>query len=700
MCFFNYIIGLSIISTIHPIFVKYLKNRVMRKILLNFIILSAGCLSVWGQARKSIIYNGTGTSAENRLAAMALAGIVNRVEPALYLLNVYETWSYSETDEKWRDIYASDGKVNFTTISNIADLLQHFNHHIKGVITYDPSLTYGNFEGQNFRWQGEVATMLSGLADCIPLPYNSSLIPHLRPDSVWIKDYFGGKDSIRISAKLELDSHPWNHSALSQEDRYFTILNWGLDNILPFCNPGKFYLREITDWTVNQRMFQMNLAGTESLRFTSLSDIKAEKIERVMNYLRNSHPGEVFHVYGWMRPEPLVQWVSAYGGSFHETLLANLSWHHSFPVDTNFVYTRPSSIDYGVPEEKHYVMIMGSEGDAGNWNFGFQSGAWHSPYRGEVPFGWGFNLHFFREFPFVAQYYYRTATVNDGFMSVTSPLGYAYADMFPNDYLPDAIDQSALLLQKYNIPSVYAYKHYNGAGVSTYRGVVISNNYNFNKLGSFAKETGAELTFLFDPALATQRLYTQYGGLLYNHVNDGTFYGDFSDLNATAQRILNSLLGKQRPTFLLAGYQRMRRDGTVINANNKADITPERLVMLQQIIKSDPQIGQYVEFVTPEKFTQFIRMNLQSQVFSPAAVSEAIQIRKSGNDVLTVTWTGEAEPRVTVSVYDTSGRLVLRIPYTSLDQPQLNLPLIGIAPGLYILTLQGVKTSLSNKFLR
>ncbi len=655
-----------------------------------------------GSSINAIIFDGTGTPLEHRHTAMALAGIVNRDAPRLYLLNVYETWSYNQTDETWRDIYAADGGADFTVISDIDELVTHFSEYINGAITYDASLTYGNFEGQNFRWQAEVATMIGGLTDCIPLPFGNTTAPVNRPDSVWVPDHFHGQDSILISARLELESHPWNDPDLTQEERYFLILDWALETLLSRTNPRKFYLREITDWAVNKRMFQLNLAGTHTLQFSSLTDEKAEKIEQVMTYLRDSHPDEIFHVYGWMRPEPLVQWISAWGGSFHETLLSNLSWHHIFPADPDFIYDRPSAVsaDDVNLTNKHYVLFIGSEGDAGNWNMGFQAGAWLSAARGDVPVGWGFNLHFFKEFPFLAQYYFRTATENDGFISVTNPLGYAYADMFPESFLPDAIERSAWKLQQYNIPSVYAYKHYNGAGVSTYRDVVISNNYDFYKLGEFSEATGTELTFLFDPALATQQAFTQYGGLLYNHVNDNTFYANVTDLHETADRIINKLAGKPRPNFLLAGYQRFRQDGTAVGPNNTADITLPRLKNLMDFIKADENIGHMVEFVTPEQFTFLLQKSIET-----VSVEEPYNLREEKIHVFTDA-TGQLQIRVDhlsstnlkIRLYDISGRLIYEREHGNDSGISVTLP-DGLSRGVYIVNITGDNRSMSRKFV-
>lgn len=664
-----------------------------------FLLIFAISVFFTSNAINAVVYDGSGQLAEDKMLAMTLAGIVNRDAPRLYLRNVYETWSYNQTDELWENEYKTNGAVQFTVITNINVLVEHFKTFIKGAVTYDATLSYSNFTGQSFRWQAEAAALLGGLTDCVPVPSTNTTIDINKPTLVDVPDYFNGQQTIQVSAKLELSTHTWNNAALTLEQRYFAWLDWALDNLLPRCNTSKFYLREITDWAVNQRMFQLNLAGTEDLRFTSLSDEKAAKIERVMNYLKAKRPNEIFHVYGWMRPEPLVQWISAYGGSFHETLLSNLSWHHAFPVDANYNYQRPADQNFSNVqlENKYYVLFIASEGDAGNWNLGFQGGAWQSATRGQVPLAWGFNLQMFEEFPFVAQYYYRTATANDGFMAVSTPLGYAYPDVFPTSYLPDAKSKTTALMDKFKVKSVYAYKHYNGAGSSQYRGITISNNFDFAKLGSFADETNAQMTMLFDPGLMTQKAYTNYGGILYNHVNDDTFYADFSNLTTARDRIVSKLSGKSKPRFLMAGYERFRYDNAPLATN---DITLPRLKTLMESIKANATIGDDVEFVTPEKYTYLLRKLLGLSTAVPIVENngQKLLVFSDKNRNLQINLQLENAQTVQINVVDLTGKLIFSENWNMAmanDFRTISVP----QKGIFILNLKGQNVNLTSKIV-
>lgn len=565
---------------------------------------------------KAVVYDGTGSSAEDRLIALTLAGIVNRDAPRLYLRNVYEAWSYGETDDQWQRIYEERGNVEFEELWSIAEVIDRFRSFVNGAITYDPTQVFGSFPGQRFLWQGEYAALIGGLTNRLPMSVERARELGLDvSETVRVEDVFDGDPPITVSARLESDSNPWNTPELSSEDRYLTLLRWGLETLLPRCNPTKFYIREITDFAVQQRMFQVNLAGTDDLDFNSLPPVRAEILERVLSYLHAKNPATVFNVYGWIRPEPLVQWIVSFGASFHETLQANLSWHSVFPVPPRS-FSPPaarSSVVAKPLESKYYVAFVASEGDASNWALAFQGGAWLSPARGTVPITWGFNLHLFELFPFVAAYYYDTATANDGFVAVTSPLGYAYPDSWPEEVLVGengAIALSRRLMERFDIWNVYAYKHYAPRAVTTFRGREIRNNFLFDKLAAFQSAAGVKLTLLFDPAMPSQCPNATYGALLFNHVNDGTFYGDVSNLEQAAARIVGILKKKSKPAFVLAGYQRLRGeefDGRL----GRSDLTVARLVQLMALIKGDLTVGQDVEFVTVDQFQALLPQSLQ-----------------------------------------------------------------------------------------
>lgn len=581
----------------------------MRQIIL---LLLAGSLSIYPQYI-AVLYNGTGASVQDKIMAITLAGIVNRDSARLYLLNVYETWSYTKTDEQWRDIYRTRGGVVFDSVQSIVSLLNKFRGFINGGISYDPTRYFSNFSGQNFPWQAEYAALIGSLTNRLPVPAASAPALSLQlNDSVLVTDSFDGDSAIWVTGRLEKPTHSWNQSGLTEEQRYLKLLDWGIVNLLPRCNTTGFYIREITDFTVSKKFFQVNLAGTDDLDLNSMPVARAEILERILTFMHLKNSNAIFHIYGWIRPEPMTQWFAHFGSSFHETLLGNLSWHSSFPSDgTAYQLVSKVNPDTVTLENKYYLLFITSEGDASNWVFGFQAGAWLSQQRGAVPLGWGWNFHLLDLCPFVAKYYYETSTNNDGFVCVTSPLGYAFPDLWGNEVWQGAIDSTKRLMNRFDVREVYGYKHYAGSGTMVYRGKTINNSFNFQKYGQFQSAINATLTMLFDPQLPSQIPNTSYGALLFNHVNDGSFYGNASDLNAMTNRILNALSGKQKPYFLLAGYQRIRQDDFSGRTDpGSSDISLPRLAQVVSNLKNDPALGNSIEVVTPQMFSVLMRKKL------------------------------------------------------------------------------------------
>lgn len=659
---------------------------------------------------KAVLYDGSRAQAWEKLIAKTLAGIVNRDSSRLYLLNVYETWNYSGTDENWAEIYRTRGNVTFDTLKSVSALIDRFRPFIKGGISYDANRYYSNFQYQNLQWQGEYAALLGGLTDRLPVTQAQALAFNLGlNDTVLVKDSFDNDPDIYVTGRLENTMNPWNSSILSEEQKYLNIVSWGIKNLLPRCNPSKLYIREITDYTIQKKMFQVNLAGTDpySAKFETLPDRRAEVLEQILTYLHSKNPQTVFHIYGWMTPEPVIQWFAFFGASFHETLLSNMSWHSSFRV-AQTEYKRASLVNPDTLRlsDKYYLLFIGTEGDAGNWNFGFQSGAWLSSDRGKVPVGWGWNLELMNECPFVASYYSETATANDGFISVTSPMGYAYPDLFPQEVWKNAVDSAAFLMNKFNVNNVYAYKHYaNGAYTYSYRGKMLDNSFDFYRLGEYEKAINAGLTFVFDPKLSTQTPYLNFGGLLFNHSDDGTFYGDVSSLGAAASRILNALKTKTKPCFMLAGYQRLRQDDFVGRTDpENADISMGRLLQLVNILKSDPASGNDIEVVTPEKFSALLRkkLGMSGLDLSAAQIKEYKLLQNYPNPfnpATMITYQIPKESMVELKVFDLLGREVLTLvrEYKPAGRYSVSFDGSRLPSGMYVYSLKAGQYTYSRK---
>jgi|GEM_PF-882522 len=570
------------------------------------------------QPYRAVVFSPSGgLTIEARYLAMTLAGIVNRDSARLYLRNVYENWAYNQTDEQFEALYKSRGNVVFEEITTVAALVNRFRPFINGAITYDLSKIIANHPTEKVHWQAEYAGTLGGLTNRLPCtPDMATTLGLSVNNTVVVSDAFDGDSPVTVSGRIEA-GNAWNNASASNDVNYRTLLTWAVTTILPRCNPKKYYCRALCDLTVQHRMFQTNLSGPDDLDFSQLASWKTDILESILTYLHSKNYNGLFRIYGWVWPEPIVQWFASFGATFQPVLLGNLSFHGTFPVPAS-TYNRPSLVqDYAsvvLDRSKHYVVVIGTEGDSGNWCIGFQSGAWLSAKRGTVPVTWGLNLTLMDDCPFVANYYMETATANDGFMAVLSPLGYTYTDMIPAESRAAAVAESQRLMSKFKVNDIYAYKHYAPTTSFSFRGVPLSNNYNMTKLSRFNRDAGVPgATYLFEQTLPFQVPYTSpESQLFFNQARVGdtnpTFYGTTSSNQGMADRILGLLRPRTTPSFLIGGYQRLRQDDFAnrISPGN-ADMS---LAMLEDVIrrvKADPAIGSKVEFVTIEKMTGLMR---------------------------------------------------------------------------------------------
>jgi len=601
------------------------------KILLVLVLIFYCDLSA--QKRQCFIFDAGGLNANDKLTALTIAGIVNRDTAQLYLKGIRQSWSYSLADSYyWIEIYKEYGNAQFEFIYGIDNLINKYKYYFAGAIVYDTTKFFSNFDGQNFLWQGEVAAMIGALTNRIPLSMKKAQGLGLNiVDSVIIIDHFGNEPATKFPAKLNDPLHIWNSNSYTNEQQYYKLLDTAIKYILPRCNPFKISNREITDYYVKERMFMINVGATEpdGLDFSKLLEQRAKLIEDCLKYLSQKNPNKIKHFYGWINPEPLVQWISAYGFSFHEANVPNMSFHSSYPIPENFIFENKSkqlSTEDTILSNKYYVLILGSEGDACNWVNTFQAGAWLSPKRGKIPVNWGWNLHIFEDCPFLAYYNYSTATKNDGFVSVLSPLGYIYVDVLPNGVINDAIEKSRYLMNKYNVDNIYGYKHYCGQGTCNYRGITIRNNYVLSNYANFQKSIDVKLTLVFEPLLPNQQPKVQDGHLFFNHApaygsgDVATFYANAysgpNDITIFADRITNYLKTKTKPFFMLGGYQRYRQDNNFSSRTDPsyADVNLTMLEQMYNKVKSDATIGNDVEFVTIEKFSYLLRKHLNLPV--------------------------------------------------------------------------------------
>jgi len=212
--------------------------------------------------------------------------------------------------------------------------------------------------------------------------------------------------------------------------------------------------------------------------------------------------------------------------------------------------------------------------------------------------------------------------------------------------------------------------------------------------------------------LPTQYYTQNYGALIFNHVNDNTFYSDVSDLNAAAARIVTALTGKNKPYFYLAGYQRFRQDDFTNRSDpGSSDISVQRLSQLQSLLKANTSIGQYIEIVTPEVFSYLLRKKLGLVNVDEKAADKDMTLSQNYpnpfNSITTISYSIPAGRQngseAAVKVYDILGREVAYISNIPAASGRNSIEFIpsryNLPGGMYIYRLTAGGETLQRKML-
>ncbi|MCX7599812.1 MAG: GxGYxYP family putative glycoside hydrolase, partial [Armatimonadetes bacterium] len=224
---------------------------------------------------------------------------------------------------------------------------------------------------------------------------------------------------------------------------------WALQHVLPRCNRrfahavdgyvdgfhAGYCQMAGFDWPVMHGGFVFNLCAVPTV-MESYGGSKVggspEQAEMYRRILAALEPPAMITGYG----EPEGEWctlISQYGHySFH--FGPNWSFHTQIKPRGKTIRQRHSFTPNNVkPQpEKFYVCFMTSEGDTMKGPIPFFYGSWFEAERGSVPMNWGINPLMARYFPAMLEYFYETATPNDGFFAGCSGAGYCYPDVMPN----------------------------------------------------------------------------------------------------------------------------------------------------------------------------------------------------------------------------------------------------------------------------
>lgn len=354
-------------------------------------------------ARTLIVADLRDVAADLRAALLALQGLVNRSRPSL--------WCHvGEVDEHWLDWMRRRGYVEAVeTVEDPMTLFTRYADRIKGLIVSDARLPASK----------NVAYMLAALHDGLPA-------------------------SPRVAAQLGLpvleDLHGrWKTNA--------EAYRWAFDTLWPKLNHQTIAClwpddtSGLRDYTVQQRIFTFWLGGRiDGARPGGSSQADLETMEAIFASMPTNIP---VLGYPWagvdigIGEHDGVQSFARYAKYLvGSTGCTNLSVMSGYPMP-ELRQSRPPAP--ALEEGKVYVTWVMSDGDnlpvLSRGNF---PQLWQQPQRGQIPIAWSLSPSAALLMPPVVDYYYQTATINDGFVGAVSGIGYTYPQDYAERFKPAA----------------------------------------------------------------------------------------------------------------------------------------------------------------------------------------------------------------------------------------------------------------------
>lgn len=275
--------------------------------------------------------------------------------------------------------------------------------------------------------------------------------------------------------------------------------------------------------------------------------------------------------------------------------MANASFYQHFPLEDAYPQKKPTVEklrEAGLldendrPIDKTFVAIYFGDYDSAAWVCQAEPSFWNDPNRGSVPINWAFNPNLADRFAPAFDYFRRTQTPNDFFISGDSGAGYvnpmSYVKPRRFSGLPDGLNVWIEHCAKY-------FKQWDISGI----GFVIDGD-----APDCDRKTLSRLAQCAPDGIVTHR------GAVVGVVDNP--FGDKTPFRPMNSDLANPEHGKQ----IVLGDVRFDR-GPQFNVYRVILWSPTKLKELVELVKSDPDRGSRVEFV--DMYTFWLLLKLEAK---------------------------------------------------------------------------------------
>jgi len=328
---------------------------------------------------------------DEQMTMVCTQGLINRIKPRIYL--IFDDY----VDRLWLPIYRERYGITYNEVKDLFEVLRSFADELDGFVVYDDKMLHSANLGMTY---GSIHNAV---------PASPSVADKL--SEMGLKKIADFRD--RWKNRLE-------------------AYEWGLKNLMPECSNrivGSMCVDPsyvVNDQT-NRHHVRDYLVATKSFCF----DLSTKIRDRKENELFDRILGHIFPlgvVLGWhccrdTESEAVAR--AAKNGLFVLCNLSspNLSVHSGVKTKWKFKQKHISKGAITV-ENKVYVTLVQSDGDAIWAMNNFQNRNWLDSQRGNFPYTWETQPLLLDLAPGMLEHYYQTMTPNDYFIAGPSGAGY------------------------------------------------------------------------------------------------------------------------------------------------------------------------------------------------------------------------------------------------------------------------------------
>lgn len=400
------------------------------------------------------IYDIRSTTREEQLSATTMAGLINRPQPQVYLVN-------NDDDTFWLQEALTSIPQHAPPVANNAildALLITYRSSVQGMIIYDP----------NFSDSINIATTLAGQRDCLVVSPTQAQTLQQSPH--------------KLPILADLRTHHWQTRLQAYHWAQQNLLNHASTQCIAGLQPHNF--TGLRSFLVATRTFIYWLDSRNVRPDPTLNRLSERTL---MQQLFSALPPGGTHL-GWFIDEGSGVNLTSEAA---KAVLATDHFHNlevwtsvDTPINSIPPTTKQTTSPLPTPPTtratpKVYISFTVSDGDNLQYSQHRMLHLWRDPARGSLPIGWTISPVLPQAAPAMAAYYTRTATPNDELIAGPSGAGYMFPSRWPAEHLPAFLQRTGQLMQHGNLKQLQILDttllHRSGLGFLDWSGMRFTN---------------------------------------------------------------------------------------------------------------------------------------------------------------------------------------------------------------------------------